>query len=259
VLPPQPENTESSGHVFPEQLIAHLAELVWDAPDNIVDITALEGSSLNGHHPASYFTDSCFSFSNDRDLECWATGISRAQRRLVKTIELKSSWEIWVNTEIPLPDNTFQVEMEALWDIDGLFYTVHLDRFESLEKVHPDLSYTMPWHRKSDEDIRTAQQTPKAERDRNYNAMHTKFNKRITTFVEQVLDNEAVKVTYRILELGNWEEPTEQATQSEEVTLAEEAAQSEEATQSRRTQPSRKAAVLGQEERRRSVGSVKKK
>jgi hypothetical protein len=121
VLPLQPEDTESGGQVFPEQAIAHLAELVWDAPDNIVDITALGGSSLNGHHPASYFTDNCFSFSNDRDLEYWSTGISRAQRRLVKTIELKSSWEIWVNTEILLPDNTFQVEMESLWDIDGLF------------------------------------------------------------------------------------------------------------------------------------------
>jgi hypothetical protein len=183
----------------------------------------------------------------------------RAQRRLVKTIELKSSWEIWVNTEIPLPDNTFQVEMEALWDIDGLFYTVHLDRFESLEKVHPDLSYTMPWHRKSNEDIRTAQQTPKAERDRNYNAMHAKFNKRIETFVKQVLDNETVKVTYRIRKLENWEEPSEQATQAGEATHAEEVTHAEDATQSRRVQPSREAGVLGQEERRRSVVGGKKK
>jgi hypothetical protein len=247
VLPPQPENTESGGPVFPEQLIAHLAELVWDAPDNIIDITALGGSSLNGHHPASYFTDNCFSFSNARDLECWSSGISRAQRRLVRTVELKSSWEVWVNTEIPLPDNAFPIEMKALPEIDGLFYTAHLGRFENLEKVHLDLSFIMPWHRKNDEDIRLAQQIEQPEKDSCYNAMHAKFNGRITTFVKQVLNRSTVKVTYRILELEGCWEPSEEATQSEQ------------ATQSRRTQPIREAAVLGQEERRRSLGGSKKK
>jgi hypothetical protein len=83
--------------------------------------------------------------------------------------------------------------------------------------------------------------------------MHAKFNKRIETFVKQVLDNETVKVTYRIRELENWEEPSEQATQAGEATHAEDA------TQSRRVQPSREAGVLSQEERRRSVGGGKKK
>jgi hypothetical protein len=144
VLPPQPENTESGGQVFPEQAIAHLAELVWDAPDNIIDITALRGDWLDGDHPDSCFTDNVFSFSNDRDLECWATGISPAQRRLVETVELRSSWEVWVNTEILLPDNTFQVEMKALPEIDGDLFTTHLDHFENLEKVHLDLLFIMP-------------------------------------------------------------------------------------------------------------------
>jgi hypothetical protein len=152
-----------------------------------------------------------------------------------------------VNTEILLPDNTFQVEMEALSEIDSLLFTTHLARFENFAKVHLDLSFIMPGQRKSGEDVWIAQQTPKSEKDRNYNAMHAKFNKRIETFVKQVLNNSTVKVTYRIRELGGWEEPSEQATQAEE------------ATQSRRVQPSREAAVLSQEERRRSGGGGKKK
>jgi hypothetical protein len=79
-----------------------------------------------------------------------------------------------VNTEILLPDNTFQVEMEALSEIDGLLFTTHLARFENFAKVHLDLSFIMPGQRKSGEDVWIAQQTPKSEKDRNYNAMHAK-------------------------------------------------------------------------------------
>jgi hypothetical protein len=59
----QPATTESGKPLFPEDLIAHLATLVPDTLDNIIDITALGGSSLNGHHPNSYYTGKMFSFA----------------------------------------------------------------------------------------------------------------------------------------------------------------------------------------------------
>jgi hypothetical protein len=59
----QPATTESGKPLFPEDPIAHLSTLVPDTLDNIIDITALGGSSLNGHHPNSYYTENMFSFA----------------------------------------------------------------------------------------------------------------------------------------------------------------------------------------------------
>jgi hypothetical protein len=203
----QPETTASGRAPCPEDLIAHLARLVLDALDNIIDITALGGSSLNGRHPNSYFAENVFSFANERDLEFWASGIRGAQRRLVKTIELRSSWEIWVNHDIPLSINTFLVEVKELPETQNVLSTPHLRRFAKLERVHLDLSFIMPWQRRDREDVRTEQQIPQTIKDDYCGAMHAAFNDLIEDFVQKDLNNPTIKVTSRIRYLGDWEEP----------------------------------------------------
>jgi hypothetical protein len=107
-----------------------------------------------------------------------------------------------VNHGIPLPLNTFQVEMKELPETNNLLSTTHLRHFANPERVHLDHSFIMPWQRRDREDVRIPQQIPQAQKDDYYGAMHAKINDMIGEFVKQDQNNPSIKVTYGFVTSG---------------------------------------------------------